>query len=66
VAARFAEPPKGEITVVLGPGSAVSDPAEARAAVADLVEAGTPRRVAADVVARLTGGSRNELYRSSL
>jgi len=66
VAARFAEPPKGEITVVLGPGSAVSDPAEARAAVADLVEAGTPRRVAADVVARLTGGSRNGLYRSSL
>ena len=66
VAAQFAEPPKGEITVVLGPGSAVSDPAEARAAVADLVEAGTPRRVAADVVARLTGGSRNELYRSSL
>ncbi len=66
VAPRFAEPPKGEITVVLGPSSAVSDPAEARAAVADLVEAGTPRRLAADVVARLTGRSRNELYRSSL
>ena len=66
LAARFAEPPKGEITVVLGPGSAVSDPAEARAAVADLVEAGTPRRAAADVVARLTGRSRNELYRGSL
>ena len=66
LAARFAEPPKGEITVVLGPGTAVSDPAEARAAVADLVEAGTPRRVAADVVARLTGRSRNELYRGSL
>ena len=53
LAVRFAEPPKGEITVVLGPGTVVSDPAEARAAVADLVEAGTPRRVAADVVARL-------------
>ena len=66
LAARFAEPPKGEITVVLGPGTTVSDPAEARAAVADLVEAGTPRRVAADVVARLTGRSRNELYRGSL
>ena len=66
LAARFAEPPKGEITVVLGPGSAVSDPSEARAAVAELVAAGTPRRLAAEVVARLTGRSRNELYRSSL
>src|SRR5437899_4369456 len=44
VAARFAEPPKGEVTLVLGPGSALSDPAEARAAVADLIGAGTPRR----------------------
>jgi hypothetical protein len=35
-------------------------------AVAELVEAGTPRRVAADVVARLTGMSRNRLYRGSL
>ena len=66
VAVRFAEPPKGEITLVLGPGSAASDPAEAHAAVADLVAAGTPRRVAADVVARLTDASRNELYRGSL
>lgn len=66
VAARFAEPPKGEITLVLGPGAAVSDPAAAREAVAELVAAGTPRRVAADVVARLTGTSRNALYRASL
>ncbi len=66
LAARFAEPPKGEVTVVLGPGSATSDPAEAKAAVADLVTAGTPRRAAADVVARLTKLSRNELYRGSL
>ena len=66
LAARFAEPPKGEITVVVGPGSAVSDPGEARAAVAELIDAGTPRRVAADVVARLTDSSRNELYRASL
>jgi hypothetical protein len=36
------------------------------AAVADLVAAGTPRRVAVDVVARLTGAPRNALYRSSL
>jgi 16S rRNA (cytidine1402-2'-O)-methyltransferase len=66
LALRFAEPPKGEITVVFGPGSAEPDPGEARAAVAELVDAGTPRRVAAEVVARLTDSSRNELYRSSL
>jgi 16S rRNA (cytidine1402-2'-O)-methyltransferase len=66
LAVRFAEPPKGEITVVIGPGSREPDFDEARAAVAELVEAGTPRRVAADVVARLTDGSRNELYRGSL
>ncbi len=33
---------------------------------ADLIAAGTPRKVAAEVVARLTGTSRNVLYRSSL
>ena len=66
LAARFAEPPKGEITLVLGPGSSKEDSAEAVAAVAELVEAGLPRRRAADVVARLTGASRNELYRRTL
>ncbi len=66
LAARFAEPPKGEITLVLGPGTVASDPAEAHAAVAELVAAGTPRRLAADVVGRLTGLPRNELYRGSL
>lgn len=66
LADRFSEPPKGEITLVVGPASAVSGADEARAAVAELVEAGTPRRVAADVVARLTDTSRNELYRGSL
>ena len=46
-----------------------SDPEAAAAsirAVADLVAAGTPRKVAAEVVARLTSVSRNELYRGSL
>ena len=38
----------------------------ARRAVSDLVEAGARRRDAADVVARLTGESRNALYRDSL
>ena len=67
VAARFAEPPKGEITLVVG-GSPVAegDEGEALAALAELVEAGVGRRQAADVVARLTGTSRNRLYRGSL
>jgi 16S rRNA (cytidine1402-2'-O)-methyltransferase len=69
VAGRFAESPKGEITLVVGPGeggSGEAAPAAARQAVADLVAAGTPRRAATEVVARLTGVSRNELYRSTL
>jgi 16S rRNA (cytidine1402-2'-O)-methyltransferase len=66
VAARFSEPPKGEITLVIGPSSAEPDDAEALAAVAELVGAGVPRRLAADVVARLTGIARNRLYRGSL
>jgi 16S rRNA (cytidine1402-2'-O)-methyltransferase len=66
VAERFAEPPKGEITLVLGARTVVADPAVARAAVAELVASGAPRRVAAEVVARLTSTSRNDLYRGSL
>ena len=66
LAARFATVPKGEITVVLSPGERTADAAEARSAVAELVAAGTPRRVAADVVARLTGTARNALYRATL
>ncbi len=66
VAARFPEPPKGEITLVLGPGAARADDAQALEAVAELVAAGVPRRRAAEVVARLTGSSRNELYRRTL
>jgi 16S rRNA (cytidine1402-2'-O)-methyltransferase len=66
VAARFAEPPKGEITLVLGPGAAREGSGEAVGAVSELVDAGVPRRQAADVVARLTGTSRNELYRRTL
>ena len=66
VAARFAEPPKGEITLVLGPGAAVADDSEAMAAVADLVVGGAARRVAAEVVSRLTGVARNRLYRRTL
>jgi 16S rRNA (cytidine1402-2'-O)-methyltransferase len=63
---RLVEPPKGEVTLVVGAGAAESDPESARRAVADLVAAGTPRGVAAEVVARLTDTSRNDLYRGSL
>src|SRR5437588_7383893 len=67
VAARFTEAPKGEITVVLGELEAVrGNDEDALAAVAQLVEAGAGRRQAAEVVAKLTGASRNSLYRSSL
>jgi 16S rRNA (cytidine1402-2'-O)-methyltransferase len=66
LAARFAEAPKGEITLVLGPGSPSVDVGAAMEAVGELVSAGLPRRQAADVVSRLTGASRNELYRRTL
>jgi 16S rRNA (cytidine1402-2'-O)-methyltransferase len=67
VATRFAEPPKGEITLVIGAGTAQA-PAEdeAIAAVAELVAAGFSRKDAAGLVARLTGVPRNRLYKSSL
>ena len=66
VAARFGEPPKGEITLVLGPGTREVDASAAAQAVSELVGAGLPRRQAAELVARLTGASRNELYRRTL
>ena len=67
LAGRFAEPPKGEITVVIAPGAAPeADVGAALGAVAELVAAGAPRGVAAEVVARLTGAARNELYRGTL
>jgi 16S rRNA (cytidine1402-2'-O)-methyltransferase len=74
VAKRFREPPKGEVTLVLGPAGVEredagrGDAAAAAAArvVAELVGAGIPRRRAAELVARLTRLSRNRLYRDSL
>ena len=70
LAGRFAEPVKGEVTIVVGPGvdegrgrGALE---EAVAAVRELVAAGAPRRTVADVVGRLLGLPRNELYRGSL
>jgi 16S rRNA (cytidine1402-2'-O)-methyltransferase len=70
LAGRFAEPPKGEITLVVGPApvraGCTDEEERALAAVAELVAAGVPRRQAADVVSRLTGASRNRLYKQSL
>ena len=68
LAKRFAEPPKGEVTLVFGAAEraekAVDD--DAVGAVAELVNAGVPRRRAAEIVARLTGLPRKTLYDSSL
>jgi len=67
LADRFREPPKGEVTLVVAAAApAGEDDDGAAAAVGELVDAGAARRVAADVVARLTGASRNALYRGSL
>ena len=66
LAARFDEPPKGEIVLVVGPAEAVVDEPAAVEAVAELVAAGVPRRQAAALVSRLTGVSRNALFEKSL
>ena len=68
LADRFSEPPKGEIALVVGPGAGGPPVAGAAAVavVAELVEAGLPRRRAAELVARLTGISRKHLYDASL
>ena len=69
LAAWFAEPPKGEVTLVLGAAQVPMGEErvdDALAAVAELVEVGVPRRRAAAIVAGLTGVARNRLYRGSL
>ena len=68
--ARFPDPPKGEITLVIAPRAVAAstdiDDGVAADAVGELIAAGVSRRQASDVVARLTGRSRNRLYRDSL
>jgi len=68
LASRYASaPPKGEIVLVLAaaspPPAGGADP-EAVAALRQLVDAGAHPRKAATVVAGLTGGSANALYRA--
>jgi 16S rRNA (cytidine1402-2'-O)-methyltransferase len=66
LAGRFAgEAPRGEVVLVFGGAPAlVARTADGIAAVERLVQAGARRREAAKVVAELTGGSANELYRA--
>jgi 16S rRNA (cytidine1402-2'-O)-methyltransferase len=66
LAGRFGSGTKGEITLVLGAGAAEGDEAAAAEAMDELLQAGVPRRQAADVVSRLTGVARNRLYKASL
>ena len=70
VADRFGSPPKGEITVVIGPTKRTRELArreeEATAAFAELLELGASRGRAAALVSRLTGVPRNRLYRTGL
>ena len=67
VAKRFAKGTKGEITLVIGP-AAVEPEAddEVLAAVAELVRSGASRKLAAEVVSRLTGVPKKRLYDASL
>ena len=65
VADRFHDPPRGEVTLVLAPipsePRAAAD-ADVDAALSALRGAGLGARDAADVVARLSGRSRRDLY----
>ena len=66
LAARYADaPPRGEVVLVIGaaPPREGADP-RAIDAVRRLVEAGARARPAASVVAELTGGAANDLYRA--
>jgi 16S rRNA (cytidine1402-2'-O)-methyltransferase len=62
-----ATPVKGEVTIVLAPASERTVGLDSAVdAVEELVLAGAARRAAVDVVARLAGTPRNELYRRSV
>jgi 16S rRNA (cytidine1402-2'-O)-methyltransferase len=69
LAERYADaPPRGEVVLVLGPATAETGDADAAPAGLEalrrLVDAGAHPRKAAGVVAELTGGSANALYRA--
>jgi 16S rRNA (cytidine1402-2'-O)-methyltransferase len=68
LAGRYRDaPPKGEVALVLGPsraGEGEDGPPEGVEALRRLVDSGAKPREAAGVVAELTGGSANALYRA--
>jgi 16S rRNA (cytidine1402-2'-O)-methyltransferase len=67
LADRYADaPPRGEVVLVLGPRSSSAGEVEPDGldALRRLVDAGAHPRKAATVVAELTGGSANALYRA--
>jgi 16S rRNA (cytidine1402-2'-O)-methyltransferase len=67
VAARYAQaPPRGEVALVVGPATSTGEPDQGPAldALRRLVAAGAKPRVAAAVVAELTGAKANVLYRA--
>jgi 16S rRNA (cytidine1402-2'-O)-methyltransferase len=68
LAARFSEPPRGEVVVVIEGASASAPPdlGEAAARVRQLISRGIPRKEAVSEVAMETGASRRELYEESL
>jgi 16S rRNA (cytidine1402-2'-O)-methyltransferase len=69
LAARFEQPPKGEITLVIGaaPAAPAGQGEDAAAwAMAELVAEHVSRRRAARIVSRLTGVPANRLYADSL
>ncbi len=67
LAQRFADSPaRGEVVLVVGPArpAGAQDLGPAVEAVRRLVDSGAKPRVAAAVVAELTGGAANALYRA--
>jgi 16S rRNA (cytidine1402-2'-O)-methyltransferase len=69
LALRFAEPARGEITLVVGPArerEVGTELAAGAAAVAELAREGVARRRAAQIVSGLLGISANDLYAVSL
>jgi 16S rRNA (cytidine1402-2'-O)-methyltransferase len=69
LAARFGQPPRGEITLVIGPAAGAHrepDGGAAARAMAELVAEKVPRRRAAQILSGLTGVPANRLYRDSL
>lgn len=70
LAAALPERVKGELVLVFAPADPadkhVADDDQQRDALRELLLAGVPARQCADIVARLTGSSRNQAYRMAL